>query len=77
VEANGVCRSDWHAWAGDWEWIGLKPELPYILGHESAGVIEEAGKDVKQFKKGDRVVVPFCLGTEQSNIKDFLVVFYL
>ncbi len=23
VEANGVCRSDWHAWSGDWHWMGL------------------------------------------------------
>ena len=23
VAANGVCRSDWHAWSGDWTWMGL------------------------------------------------------
>ena len=23
AEAEGVCRSDWHAWSGDWSWIGL------------------------------------------------------
>ncbi len=23
VEANGICRSDWHAWSGDWSWMGL------------------------------------------------------
>ncbi len=21
VEANGICRSDWHAWVGDWSWF--------------------------------------------------------
>ena len=26
-EAEGVCRSDWHAWSGDWAWIGLAPGL--------------------------------------------------
>jgi D-arabinose 1-dehydrogenase-like Zn-dependent alcohol dehydrogenase len=62
VKANGICRSDWHAWAGDWEWIGLKPELPRIPGHEFAGVVEEVGKDVRRFKKGDRVVVCFHNG---------------
>ncbi|WP_257350415.1 zinc-dependent alcohol dehydrogenase family protein [Pseudalkalibacillus decolorationis] len=60
VEANGVCRSDWHAWMGDWDW--LKLPLPHVLGHEFSGVIEETGKHVKQFQKGDRVIVPFTLG---------------
>ncbi len=23
VEANGVCRSDWHGWVGDWVWRGV------------------------------------------------------
>ncbi|HZG59255.1 MAG TPA: zinc-dependent alcohol dehydrogenase family protein [Anoxybacillus sp.] len=83
VEANGVCRSDWHAWVGDWEWIALKPELPHILGHEFAGIIEEVGKDVKRFKKGDRVVVPFSLGcgncdycqTGYQNVCENLTIF--
>ena len=22
VEACGICRSDWHAWQGDFTWIG-------------------------------------------------------
>jgi D-arabinose 1-dehydrogenase-like Zn-dependent alcohol dehydrogenase len=30
VEANGVCRSDWHGWIGDWDWIGLRFEYPQI-----------------------------------------------
>jgi len=33
VEASGICRSDWHAWMGDWEWLGLAPELPIIPEH--------------------------------------------
>ncbi|PLT32736.1 zinc-dependent alcohol dehydrogenase family protein [Bacillus sp. V5-8f] len=62
VEANGVCRSDWHAWQGDWDWIGIQLPLPHVLGHEFTGVVEEVGKNVKNFKKGDRVLVPFTSG---------------
>ncbi|MDE0853806.1 MAG: alcohol dehydrogenase catalytic domain-containing protein [Nevskia sp.] len=57
VHANGVCRSDWHAWVGD-----IPREYPVILGHEMTGVVEEVGWGVSRFKKGDRVVVPFSGG---------------
>lgn len=59
IMANGICRSDWHLWQGDWEWMGFKPPLPIVLGHESAGIVEEVGANVTRFKKGDRVVFPF------------------
>jgi len=62
TQAEGVCRSDWHAWSGDWTWIGLVPPMPLVMGHEFCGVVEEAGKDVQSFKKGDRVLVPFSQG---------------
>ncbi len=62
VEANGVCRSDWHGWVGDWTWVGLKFEYPHVLGHEFCGVIEEVGPEVRRFKAGDRVIVPFAQG---------------
>jgi D-arabinose 1-dehydrogenase-like Zn-dependent alcohol dehydrogenase len=44
VKANGICRSDWHAWVGDL----YVPTYPWVLGHEFTGVIEEVGKDVKR-----------------------------
>lgn len=62
VEANGICRSDWHLWMGDWDWLGLKLDLPHVMGHEFAGVIEEVGAEVSRYKKGDRVVVPHAHG---------------
>lgn len=58
VEANGVCRSDWHAWMGHDPTI----RLPHVLGHELAGVIAGVGHSVRNWKPGDRVTVPFCGG---------------
>jgi alcohol dehydrogenase len=62
VEANGICRSDWHAWTGDWSWFGLKLAFPHVLGHEFCGVVVETAPGVTRFKKGDRVLVPFSQG---------------
>lgn len=58
VEATGVCRSDWHGWMGHDSDI----ELPHVPGHELAGVIEAVGNNVSNWKKGDRVTVPFIAG---------------
>ena len=58
VEATGVCRSDWHGWVGH----DADIELPHVPGHELAGIVEEVGKDVKNWKVGDRVTVPFVSG---------------
>jgi D-arabinose 1-dehydrogenase-like Zn-dependent alcohol dehydrogenase len=54
VEANGICRTDWHLWAGDWTWVGVALQPPWVMGHEFCGVIEEVGPGVAQWKKGDR-----------------------
>ncbi len=67
VEACGICRSDWYGWMGN------DPDivLPHVPGHELAGVVEEIGNDVKNWKKGDRVTVPFvggCGKCEQCEI---------
>ena len=58
VEATGVCRSDWHGWMGHDDDI----RLPHVPGHEFAGVVEAVGKNVKDFKPGDRVTAPFVCG---------------
>lgn len=60
VKATGVCRSDWHVWSGEWK--NSVPGLPHILGHEMSGVVEKVGSAVRNFKPGDRVIVPFSQG---------------
>ena len=62
VEANGICRTDWHLWTGDWSWFGIQLPLPHVLGHEFCGVVEAVGRDVTRVKPGDRVLVPFSQG---------------
>ena len=52
IEASGVCHTDLHAADGDWP---VKPTLPFIPGHEGAGVVAALGPGVKHLKEGDRV----------------------
>lgn len=58
VEASGLCRSDWHGW------MGHDPDvsLPHVPGHELAGRIVAMGREVRGFREGDRVTVPFVAG---------------
>ena len=58
VKATGLCRSDWHGWMGHDEDI----QLPHVPGHEFAGIIQAVGSEVKNWKVGDRVTVPFVSG---------------
>jgi len=52
--ALAPCTSDIHTvWEGA---IGDRHNL--ILGHEALGVVDEVGSEVKDFKPGDRVIVP-------------------
>jgi len=62
VAANGICRTDWHLWVDDWAWRGLAITPPFVLGHEFSGVVEEVGRDVHDWKRGDRVVFPMNPG---------------
>ncbi|MGB3736778.1 MAG: zinc-dependent alcohol dehydrogenase family protein [Ilumatobacter sp.] len=64
VGASGVCRSDWHGW------MGHDPDivLPHVPGHELAGVIVAVGSDVVDWRRGDRVTVPFVGGCGRCDV---------
>src|SRR4051794_34116088 len=57
VTSTAICGSDLHLYDG------YMPTMQPgdVLGHEPMGEVVEVGKAVKNLKKGDRVVVPFCI----------------
>ncbi len=58
VGAAGLCRTDLHIMEGIWKPV-MDPEdnlLPYIMGHENAGWVEEVGSHVTTLKPGDAVI---------------------
>ena len=64
IMATGVCRSDWHGWRGhddDVKQFLQANGTPFIPGHEASGVVVEVGLDVRNFRVGDRVAIPFIL----------------
>ena len=54
TKAAGICHSDMHFFNGSYP-----GKLPMVLGHESAGVVEQVGSDVHYVKPGDHVIT--CL----------------
>ena len=52
VHACGIDGTDLKLLDG----FGYTPRLPFIMGHEPAGVVAEIGKDVTGFRIGDRVI---------------------
>lgn len=56
IEACGVCHTDLHAAQGDWP---VKPNPPFIPGHEGVGYVAAVGAGVTHVKEGDRVGIPW------------------
>lgn len=56
IAASGVCHTDLHAAHGDWP---VKPQPPFIPGHEGVGHVVAVGDGVKHVKEGDRVGIPW------------------
>ena len=68
VEASGICGSDVIEWY-------RRDKVPLVLGHEVSGIIIETGKNVKQYKAGDRIcaahhvpcnICKYCLSGHQT-----------
>ncbi|MDC0765404.1 zinc-dependent alcohol dehydrogenase [Streptomyces sp. HD] len=56
VEASGLCHTDIHAAHGDWP---VKPNPPFVPGHEGVGIVEALGSGVTHLAVGQRVAVPW------------------
>ena len=50
IAACGICSGDVMPWY-------IRKKAPIVLGHEPAGTIVEIGKEVNNFKVGDRVAI--------------------
>lgn len=56
IEASGLCHTDIHAARGDWP---VKPQPPFIPGHEGVGVVTAVGPGVDPVLVGKRVAIPW------------------
>jgi propanol-preferring alcohol dehydrogenase len=52
LETSGVCHTDLHAVQGDWP---VKPQPPFVPGHEGYGTVVAVGPGVTDLKVGDKV----------------------
>src|SRR5688500_6740468 len=57
VTSTAICGSDLHLYDNFMPTM----EKGDILGHEPMGEVVETGSAIRDLKKGDRVVVPFCI----------------
>jgi len=51
---SGICGTDVHIYRGEFH---ARVKFPALLGHEFGGLVLETGKQVQDFKAGERVVV--------------------
>jgi threonine dehydrogenase-like Zn-dependent dehydrogenase len=58
LTASAICGTDLHFVRGTMS--GMKPGT--ILGHEGVGIVEEVGRQVRNLRPGDRVVIASTIG---------------
>jgi len=56
IGASGLCHTDIHAANGDWP---VKPNPPFVPGHEGVGIVQRVGRGVTRVAEGDRVAIPW------------------
>ena len=56
IETSGLCHTDIHAAHVDWP---VKPNPPFVPGHEGVGLVEALGDGVTHLALGQRVAVPW------------------
>jgi alcohol dehydrogenase (NADP+)/uncharacterized zinc-type alcohol dehydrogenase-like protein len=70
IKFSGICHSDIHTIKGHWE----KQKYPQVPGHEIAGIVTAIGKNVTQFKVGDKAgigcMVNSCMKCESCKKGD-------
>lgn len=62
VQACGVCRTDLHILDGELN----HPQLPLIMGHQIVGRLVDKGENVRRFRSGERIGVPWLGYTDGS-----------
>ncbi|MEY9211344.1 glutathione-dependent formaldehyde dehydrogenase [Thermobifida halotolerans] len=58
VTTSAICGTDLHMVRGTMP--GMEPGT--VMGHEGVGVVTEVGSEVRNFRPGDRVVIPSTIG---------------
>ncbi|KAI9738425.1 MAG: alcohol dehydrogenase [Cirrosporium novae-zelandiae] len=80
IKFSGVCHTDLHALHGDWP---LPTKMPFIGGHEGAGIVVARGDLVKDVEIGDHAGVKwlngsclscdYCQASDESLCQDALL----
>ena len=71
IEYCGVCHSDIHQVRNDWK----NSKYPVVPGHEIIGRVTQVGKNVSNFKEGDKILLPPHGNTPVSYKGDIYHVF--
>ena len=89
ITTAGVCHTDLHIAMGDWVEDMAEAQLPFPLGHEGIGIVEELGQELDvDIKIGDRVILglggtggywcgtcEYCLAGESMHCPERLPIF--
>ncbi|KAI5120696.1 hypothetical protein M0805_007659 [Coniferiporia weirii] len=70
IHATALNPVDWKRRANDF----AKEAYPVILGLDSSGTVEEVGKDVQGFAKGDRVLHLGSFANDRATFQQYAVV---